>query len=384
MVNQTLYQIDSKGRIKIWKIWLEVLASHVEIHIESGKLHGKLAKTITKVTKGKNIGKVNETTPETQAISDIKSKVESKLKQGYVKDVSHAKPQTELGTGIKQPMLAHKYDPTKKQKGSKNLIDLKLEGKKVYVQPKLDGLRGIFHVTKNSIVLYSRKGERLPVLAHLETSLFDSFQKHFPNIEELWLDGELYTNAFPFNQLSGLIKKEKKTTQRLELCKTIEYHLYDIQLEEIYEKRQEILKKFESPVVKIVPTTELIATEETLKNQLELCLAGLYEGLMIRTVDVPYIHKRTWNLIKYKIFEDAEFECIGFEESKRGGMAGAIICKTKEGKEFNAGLTFSHTEAKEMWENQEKYIGRSVTVHYFGISEYNIPRFPKAKTFRID
>lgn len=384
MVNQTLYQIDSKGRIKVWKIWLEVLASHVEIHIESGKLHGKLAKTVTKITEGKNIGRANATTPETQAISEIKSKIESKLKQGYVEDISLAKPQSELGTGIKQPMLAHKYDPTKKQKGSKNLTDLKLKGKKIYTQPKLDGLRGIFHVTKNSIVLYSRKGERLPVLTHLEISLFDSFQKHFPNVEELWLDGELYTNAFPFNQLSGLIKKEKKTPKHLELCKTVEYHIYDVQLEEIYEKRQEILKKFESLVVKVVPTTELIATEETLRNQLELHLADLYEGLMIRTIDVPYIHKRTWNLLKYKIFEDDEFECVGFEESKRGGMAGAIICKTKEGKEFNAGLTFSHTEAREMWENQEKYIGKQVTVRYFGVSEYNIPRFPKAKVFRID
>lgn len=384
MVNKTLYQLDSKGRVKIWRIWLEVLASHVEIHIESGKLHGKLAETITKVTKGKNIGKANGTTPETQAISDINSKIESKLKQGYVEDISHAKPQTELGTGIKQPMLAQKYDPTKKQKGSKNLIDLELEGKKVYVQPKLDGLRGIFHITSTSITLYSRKGEKLPILKHLEESLRNTWKEHYSNVEELWLDGELYTNMFPFNQLSGLIKKEKKTDKHLELCQTIQYHIYDVQLPLVYKNRQEIIQKFKSSVVKVVPTTELIATEETLRSQLELYLADLYEGLMIRTTDAPYIHKRTWNLIKYKIFEDAEFECVGFEESKRGGMAGAIICKTKEGKEFNAGLTFSHTEAIEMWENQGKYIGKQVTVHYFGVSEYNIPRFPKAKVFRID
>lgn len=384
MVTQTLYQKDSKGRVKVWRIWLEVLASHAEIHIESGKLHGKLAKTVTKVTEGKNTGRANATTPETQAMSEINSKVESKIKAGYVEDINLATSQTELGTGIKQPMLAHKYDPTRKQKGSKDLVQLKLQGKTVYTQPKLDGLRGIFHITKNSIVLYSRKGERLPVLKHLEISLLNSFQSCFTDTEELWLDGELYTDVFPFNKLSGLIKKQKKSAEDLQLCETIEYHLYDIQIDKVYAERQEIIKKFESPVVKIVPTTELIATEDSLREQLEKYLADMYEGLMIRTVDVPYIYKRTWNLIKYKVFEDDEFECIGFEESKRGGMAGAIVCKTKEGKEFNAGLTFSHTEARDMWENQSKYIGRQVTVHYFGVSEYNIPRFPKAKVFRID
>ena len=384
MVNKTLYQIDSKGRVKIWRIWLEVLASHVEIHIESGKLHGKLAETVTKVTEGKNIGRANATTAETQAMSEINSKIESKLKQGYVEDISLAKPQAELGTGIKQPMLANKYDPTKKQSGSKNLIDFKLKDKTVYTQPKLDGLRGIFHVTKTSVTLYSRKGEKLPTLEHIEGSLFNSFQKHFSETEELWLDGELYTNVFSFNKLSGLIKKEKKTAEDFELILSIKYHLYDVQTTDCYKKRQEIIEKFESPAVEIVPTTELVATEDTLRKQLETYLSQGYEGLMIRTANDPYIFKRSNALIKYKVFEDDEFECVGFEESKRGGMVGAIICKTKEGKEFNAGLTFSHQEAREMWNNQSKYIGKQVTVRYFGVSEYNIPRFPKAKVFRID
>jgi hypothetical protein len=91
------------------------------------------------------------------------------------------------------------------------------------------------------------------------------------------------------------------------------------------------------------------------------------------------------------VFEDAEFEVVGFEESTKGNMAGAIVVRmhkpaTNRAGEtittFKAGLSFSHQECKEMWNNQAKYIGQFGTVEYFGLSEYSVPRFPKFKAFR--
>ena len=75
-----------------------------------------------------------------------------------------------------KPMLAYKVD--------KKPIDWTT---KVFLQPKLDGVRCIF--TKDGA--YSRTGKEFKNLAHIKYDLTDYFRKH-PNSV---LDGELYNHA---------------------------------------------------------------------------------------------------------------------------------------------------------------------------------------------
>jgi DNA ligase-1 len=150
-----------------------------------------------------------------------------------------------------------------------------------------------------------------------------------------------------------------------------------------YESRYDFIKNFASENIIVVPSKKIIASDDNIQTELEQFLSDGFEGLMVRQLDKPYENKRTWQLCKCKVFEDDEFELIGFQEDVRGGFVGAFIMKNKDGRVFNAGGSGQSVEERaEMWNNQDKYIGKMATVAYFGLSEYGIPRFPKFKGLR--
>lgn len=396
MQKVTLYQQSTSGNTKVWTIEVFAHYAHSEIESTRGILGGKMAPTNEMIKAGKG-----SKTHYEQACSDAQSKINSKLKKGYVEDITKIQSSSVLGSGyVPAPMLAEKYDPTKKQSKSRNLKDLGLEGKQVVVQRKKDGNRCLMHVDLNGVTMHSRKGDTTPSLTHITNSIHESFKKIYDyvngkyGVTEYWLDGELYTKAFSFNKLNGLARKQTKSVEDEKDALKIRYHLYDVIIDAGYETRSKILKNFKSETVWVEHSDFIEATEKNIQEKLEQYLSEGEEGLMIRVLGVGYENKRTWQLCKVKNFEDKEFKVVGFEEDSRGGMAASIIVEhdvpgavDRDGnaiKTFNAGCTGSHEEWAEMWNNQSKYIGKWVTVEFFGRSEYTIPRFPKAKGFRND
>lgn len=382
----TLYQLDSKERIKLWSIEVQEFEHNAVIIIQSGKKDGKLVTTTTTVSEGKNIGRANATTFYEQALKDAQSDVDLKIRAGYVEDITKVTSQKVLGSGIPQPMLAQKYDPTGKQKGSKTLSQIKILGKRVAVSRKKDGNRCFAKINLSGVELYTRKGDRFPSFKHIEDQLYKRYIE-LGLFNEIIIDGELYTSEVSFNRLNGLLKKEKITEKDKQDLLTVSFNIYDTVSDKFYEERYEFIKQFVDTNILLVESYFVNAEDKILTEYLEKFLEEGEEGAIIRQLDKPYEFKRTWQLLKFKLFEDAEFEVVGFEESKRGGMAGAIVVKLDNGsgETFKAGLKFSHEECKEMWENQSKYIGKLATIEFFGRSEYHVPRHTKCKVLgRID
>jgi ATP-dependent DNA ligase len=402
MNEATLYQISaSTGKGKIWKIRVEDKGTQSEIVIRSGAFNfetleeGKLITNTAIVSVGKNIGKANETTHYTQAVSEAKAKIELKLREGYDPDPVKASASSSamLGSGIPKPMLAQKHDPTGIQSSSKTLRQMKLEGKKIIVQPKLDGCRCIVEVKNGRATAYTRKGDVMVIqLDHILNSLVKTVAQS--SFDTLIIDGELYCDpeTMSFNELNGLIKKQSATTDQLERRKLIKYHIYDVMLAQGYEKRIKIIANFASEHVQVIESKEIIATDSNIQIELERWLELGYEGLMIRQLGMPYENKRSWQLVKVKIFSDEEFELVDVEKDVRGDWVGAFIMKMntpskdRDGKPittFKAGVSgLTQEEGKEIVRNKSQYIGKRATVEYFGLSEYKVPRFPKLKAFR--
>ena len=121
-----------------------------------------------------------------------------------------------------KPMLAYKV-------GKK---DVDWSGK-IFIQPKLDGVRCIF--TKDSA--FSRTGKKFKNVAHLEYDLTDFFRKN-PNT---MLDGELYNHALKddFEKIILLVRKTKPTEDdRRDAQHLVQYHVYDTIAEGVnYEDR---------------------------------------------------------------------------------------------------------------------------------------------------
>lgn len=382
MEKTTLYQLDTAGNVKIWMIEVIKNEFYSEIVVTSGRKDSpNLVKNVSKVMEGKNFGKVNETDDYEQAVSEAESTIKSQLKKGYVYDLKDVKSSGVLGSGIPSPMLAQKYHPTGEQKGSKTLEQMKIKGKKIVIQTKLDGNRAIIKkLPYETPVMYSRSGDVMPVqLPHIIADV----QKHCLDDSEFILDGELYSDKFSFNKLNGLIKRVTLVQQDEQERKHIKYHLYDAMLDGGYESRRSFIESFSSENIEIVPSYEIVATDENIKEYLEQFLKDGFEGLMIRVLGIPYEHKRSWQLVKCKIFDDSEYKLIGFNEDVRGNFVGSFVLETKDGVRFSAGASGQSVDDRtEMWLNQEKYLGKMATVCYFGVSEYGIPRFGKLKAIR--
>ena len=222
----TLYGKDTSGKIKQWSASIYTKGSVAQYVVEYGQVDGKLQTTSRDFTEGKNIGKKNETTPLEQCCSEIQKKwADKKEKERYTEDDESK----EVGTKI-FPMLAHVYDPKSKTKVKNPIVY------PCFVQPKLDGLRCLIYMADGKIVTQSRTGGIFTTMDHITSGLKPFFDLR-PGVI---LDGELYTNQYPFEELVGLIKRKNVDDPRI---REVHFHIYDIVSPNGYaERRQFILE----------------------------------------------------------------------------------------------------------------------------------------------
>lgn len=362
----TLYKKNSKGKLQYWNISVIPNPDHStgwDIWIAHGQVGGKEQESVDSILEGKNIGKANETTPYTQAVSEAASKWTKQIdRKGYVKNKEDVDKDTRPGV---EAMLAHRYDKYPEK------ISFPC-----FIQPKLDGHRCLAVVIGGKCTLYSRQRKEITGLPHIN-EIIEGYCKG-SGISDITLDGELYNHDYKhkFEELTGFIRSEKPK----EGYDVVQYHIYDVVMDEKYEDRYTFLDEFFRNLgskVTLVPVETLEVTQEQVVSQFKSYLAQGYEGAILRDKSTTYEHKRSYGLQKVKEFEDAEFEIIGVEEG-RGSMKGhaIFVCKTTGGHDFKAKMKGSMDELVKIFNEGEKYIGNHLTVQYQGLTKEGIPRFP--------
>ena len=367
MVTYTkLYQKDQTGKVRYWYMQQDE-NKYRSISGIQGREDTSEQISEWSYAEGKNIGKVNETTPAEQAALIVMSTYRIRTEQGYAEDLKYA------GKKFFQPMLAAKYFGLNQKKRDE------LFKEPVYIQSKLDGIRCI--VTKDG--MFSRHGKELLSAPHIRKSLSKVFDKY----PDLILDGELYNHDLnaDFNQIISLARKTKPTEEDLkESEKHIQYWIYDLPScpENFHGRNWELAKlwiEFEKEFNKycVCVETHLVTSDEEVQNRLEDYLDHGYEGAIVR-LNKMYENKRTNSLLKVKKFEDEEFTIVDIEEGRGNlaGKAGRIIVDV-DGKRVSAGLKFSHEDAAEIWQHRQYYIGRKATIKYFNRTPDGSLRFPK-------
>jgi DNA ligase-1 len=356
----SIYNKLKTNKIKIWKVCV-ISENHAAIiKVETGLIGGKMTTFQTIITKGKNIGKSNETTPVQQAELEAKSKRQKKIDTGY----------TELATGISacaliKPMLAQKYQ----EHSSKIKFP-------AFWQRKLDGLRGIYQNGE----IHSRGLKKYPHLDFIIKEL---------NGTKLVLDGELYSENLTFEEISGIVRKKTLTVNDLVTLHKIEYRVYDVIENKNFEDRVETLETFFSKHhfkhIKLVKTN-VLSCDSKIEEIHDQVVKDGYEGIMIRN-KLGFYEKdtRSYNLQKYKYFDDAEFKITGFKDGV-GKEAKAIIyiCETKKGDRFDARPTGSIPDRKKLYKEGDKLIGKMITIKFFGYTNSNVPRFPISNLYPRD
>jgi len=449
-----LYAIDKNGKIKVWTAAVlqstnknAVDAGYATSRITHGYIDGKQQIVYRDYNVGKNIGRSNETTPLAQCIAETRRKwTDKKEKEAHTetKPADYGEGYGDISgnggggggygacgagaggddgdgdsdcddapadTGPFLPMLAQTFNPadaaTAAGSKKKKVITFPC-----FVQPKLDGLRCVSYIKRSgndvTIALQSRTGAFFTGLPHIATALRPYLSQH-PSIV---IDGELYTDQMPFEELAGLIKKKKITDSDIERLKKVKYHVYDIydraQSNMPYSERLGLLvdavrrcacvandtltssphrmlrSATEAATVVILVRTEKVAVLADFRRLFAEFVEAGYEGIMLRNAEGVYrANYRSNDLQKYKEFMEDEYLITGYTQGE-GRDAGAVIwlCETADGKDFTV-RPRGTMEQRRVWFNMgPTYVGKKLTVIFQELTEEGKPRFPVGKAVR--
>lgn len=354
------------GKVLLWRISVEHHGSVAVIVREHG-YDGQIQSSRTTITEGKNLGRSNETTPLTQAISEAQSEWNKQVeRKGYGLDPSGLESAAKRAM---QPMLAHDYYKYKH----------KVNWNSAYVQPKLDGIRCLARRSGDKILLISRESKSINTMDHIVESL------HRLLPEDVVFDGELYSHELPFQTVVSAVKRFQPISEQI--C----FHVYDLAVPGLpYSERYRRLTDYLSVgdrYIKNVETFEVVDEDELLRLQSTFVSEG-YEGAMLRDGSAEYASgKRTRFLLKVKKFKDAEFEILDVRQGRGTceGMA-IFVCRNPNGGTFNCLSPGTHDEKRDAWERRSEYIGKQLTVKFFDWTDTNppSPRFPIALRIRED
>ncbi len=275
-----------------------------------------------------------------------------------------------------KPMLAYKV--------GKKPVDW---SEKVFMQPKLDGVRCIIQLDKTGkVIAYSRTGKPWLNIRHILKDLKPWLAEH----PDVILDGELYNHELrnDFEKIISLVRTQKPTAyMRSKSKKLVQFHCYDYANgNEPYSQRMRNLSVSDmySYCVKYVPTWQVTSSgHANLKHK--SFLEKDYEGSILR-LDTKYQNKRSYGLQKFKDFHDAEATIVGYVpgKGKRTGTLGKFMMQDDKGVEFGCppGKGYNYKDLANILNNIHDYIGERATFTYFERTKAGSYRHPLFKTLR--
>ena len=360
----SLYALSKTGSTRVYDVEVHDLGDHaVLITRKKTTLNGKWSEDMYEYWSGVNIGKSNETTYMEQALSEAVSLRKRLFDAGFTESIpTKGNKFNTDANGKFKPMLAIPFDENKVRFPC-------------IAQPKYDGVRCLMFEDSEGIHILSRKGKPYDI-PHLKK--WASEHK-----ELLPLDGELYNHKdLSFQEIVSAVKKKSLITDK------IRYVVYDRPVPNVNnnDRWEKLLSDFsdipeDSPVY-LSKHTMCFKMEHAWDYHKE-CTDDGYEGIILRNIDGLYeFGFRSNDLIKLKVFNDAEFEIVDVVEATgRDSETAIFVCKC-DGGEFNVKPQGTRELRHEYWTNRESLIGKQVSVQYQGLSDDGIPRFPSAISIR--
>lgn len=283
--------------------------------------------------------------------------------------------------------------------------------------PKLDGIRCL--VINGKAV--SRTFKPIPN-DHIRTTIEEAFDGYRSEV-----DGEILVRNRTFNELSGDVRRSDGKPDFYfavfdHVSPTDSLNVVDPSmvserglpggLLQPYTERMATLKLISLPgfCEKILPIQVKDLAE--LQTFEEKCIAGGYEGAMVRTPSSPYKCGRSSTnegyLLKIKRFEDAEALIIAVEEMmhndnvatkdafgrtersthkenmRPAGVMGKLVCELPSKVTFEIGTGFTSEERERYWKKRGNLIGKQVKFKHQPSGADEKPRFPVFLGFRDD
>ena len=271
------------------------------------------------------------------------------------------------------------------------------------IEIKLDGVRVLTIIRKNTVEMFSRNGKQFHNFGHIIEEIEKFLQKH-PEPQDLVLDGEVMSNNFQ-DLMKQVHRKDGKQSKDAVL------YLFDICPLKNFQKglwekdqrtRSMLIKNWvnkNSDLLKHIQTLDWeninLDTPEGQSRFIELnksAVEGGYEGVMIKDPNAWYECKRTHSWLKAKPFIEVTLRVVSIEEGsgRNKGRLGAINVEGKDdGYKYSlsCGSGFSDTQREDYWKGRDRLIGQLVEIRADARTQSKDAktfslRFPRFKCFR--
>ncbi len=252
-----------------------------------------------------------------------------------------------------------------------------------FVQPKLNGLRGIYDPRVPSF--QSRNGEtwKPEIVEHVVSSLTP--------LGQIVLDGEFYKHGLSLQEINSRLAVTRCSPHKE--GKEIEFHIFDVMCNLPFHRRAELLTQFafcltDRPTVKFVPT-QFVETQAEWDYYHNLWLSQGYEGSMWRDPKALYgfprncgnQENRWWCIQKRKAWQDMLAEITGLEEMVDGAgkpkdTLGAFHLVGDNGAHFSAGSGLTVEQRDRYWLQGYEMYGKKVHIRFLMLSDSQVPLNP--------
>ncbi len=229
---------------------------------------------------------------------------------------------------------------------------------KYWVSEKLDGVRARWDGAR----LISRGGHTFATP--------DWFIEDFPQIE---LDGELWIGRGRYEETMSVVRKQQPHSG----WESVKLMVFDLPahtgtFDQRVHEMQKLIAGSSSPFLDMIEQFK-VSSHADLKQRLQQLVDDNGEGLMLHRGTALYHSGRSDDLLKYKLFDDAEARVIGYRPGtgKYQNMTGSLKVRDNQGNEFHIGSGLTDAQRR-----NPPAIGDLITFKYQGLTRNGIPRFP--------
>ena len=265
----------------------------------------------------------------------------------------------------------------------------RIEGKRVCVEPKLDGIRCFAIVENGDALLYARSGK-------LITNFDSTIGTELANLPDGCYDGEIMGEDFialmrqayrkddvitegTYLALFDYLPMEEWTSRE---AKMICEHRYNELKNRVGNQRKylRVVSRFE-----IDYTGKSVLDYQNIKALHDDFVKDGFEGAMVKNLDAPYKFGRGPEVMKLKAFHDVDLKIERLIEGtgKHSGKLGSVVVNY-QGVEVQVGSGFSDDLREAIWEEPSNFVGRMIEVRYQEVTPDGSLRFPTFVCFRND
>lgn len=393
LCKKLMYKVSqSTGKLQVWSAWAEGAL----IKVEFGELGGKLQVNTT-TAEGKNIGKVNETTPEEQASIEVVSLYEDRYANKHYRGTKEDAIALDKVCTI--PRKVHNF----KDHGHKL-------PEEVYFSVKLNGSRACILDGK----LYSKTGRTEDIkVSHIKEAV--------SRLGNVYMDCEVYSHGLSLQRIRSAWLKPVKTDKEIcdvankrfcfkgkdriniatvainklgynpnEDAPKLSLYVFDIPVTDIpFKDRSKLIDQLEDKVADLgleeaikITTRYLISHEDIISQRDHWYEKGYEGGVVYSPEDMFEFGKRSYSCLKTKPRLDAEALVVNCTEDKSGqGVLHLEACTELNHTEFKAKM--KGDADSRAFKVQQQFIGRWVTFSYEELSDSGKPTKPVVQETRL-